>query len=103
MAKVIIVANIKDGHFDKNNPDHVYIGRWNRGYGVGKSKRHNPFKMNDESEREEVIEKYREYILTKPELMEALPELKGKTLFCYCKPKACHGDVLKDLVDQLEE
>lgn len=29
-----------------------------------------------------------------PELLEDLPELMGKTLFYWCKPKPCHGDVL---------
>ena len=28
-----------------------------------------------------------------------LPELKDKTLACWCKPKACHGDVLAKLAD----
>jgi hypothetical protein len=28
-----------------------------------------------------------------------LPDLKGKTLFCWCKPDACHGDVLAELAD----
>jgi hypothetical protein len=30
--------------------------------------------------------------------MAALPELKDKILGCYCKPLACHGDVLVDLI-----
>lgn len=50
--------------------------------------------------REEAIEKYREYILNKPELLDALHELKGKTLGCWCKPKACHGDVLVELIKE---
>ncbi len=39
----------------------------------------------------------------KPELLESLHELKGKTLCCFCKPKACHGDVLAELADKLTE
>jgi hypothetical protein len=27
--------------------------------------------------------------------MQDLHELKDKRLGCFCKPKACHGDVLK--------
>lgn len=54
---------------------------------------------------EEAVSKYREYILQKPELLEALPELQGKTLGCWCKipenPNApCHGDVLVELVKE---
>ncbi len=31
--------------------------------------------------------------------MKALPELKDKTIACWCHPKACHGDVLAALAD----
>lgn len=48
--------------------------------------------------REEAIEKYREYIKTRPDLLARLGELKGKRLGCWCKPKACHGDVLLELL-----
>jgi hypothetical protein len=48
--------------------------------------------------REEAIEKYREYIKTRPDLLARLEELEGKTLGCWCKPKACHGDVLIELI-----
>ena len=50
--------------------------------------------------RKESIEKYREYILNNKELLERLPELKGKVLGCWCKPSACHGDVLADLLNR---
>ena len=51
-------------------------------------------------DREEVTAKYTEYILNKPELLEQIPlELKGKTLGCFCKPLACHGDVLAYIAD----
>ena len=47
------------------------------------------------------IEMYREYIMNKPELLALIPtEFKDKTLGCWCKPKACHGDVLVELVDK---
>lgn len=28
-------------------------------------------------------------------------EFKDKTLACWCKPKACHGDVLVELMGEL--
>lgn len=49
--------------------------------------------------REEAIERYRAYLLASPELLAALPELRGKVLGCWCSPKACHGDVLVDMVE----
>jgi hypothetical protein len=71
----------------------VYIGR--------PSKWGNPFKSGRDGTLEEVIEKYREYVLGNAFLMGSLPELKGKTLGCWCKPKRCHGDVLVELAEEL--
>ncbi len=51
--------------------------------------------------REEAIERYEQYLLESPELMARLHELKGKTLGCWCAPKACHGEVLARLADAL--
>ena len=71
----------------------VYIGR--------PSKWGNPFVVSRDGTRAEVIEKYEKWIKTQPHLMAALPELKGKVLGCWCAPRACHGDVLVRLADQL--
>jgi hypothetical protein len=60
----------------------------------------NPFKIGVDGTREEVIQKYEEYVRNNPELISALPELKGKTLGCWCHPKPCHGDVLVKLVKE---
>jgi hypothetical protein len=77
-------------HLNKDSYD-VYIGR--------PSKWGNPFSA-DEYGRHEAIKKYKEYILSTPELLYSLHELDGKTLGCYCKPLACHGDVLIELRQQ---
>jgi hypothetical protein len=58
----------------------------------------NPFHIGKDGTREEVIEKYRQYILSKPELLAQLESLRGKTLGCWCSPQACHGDVLVELL-----
>jgi len=68
----------------------LYIGRG--------SKWGNPFIIGLDGTREDVIKKYRKYILNKPELLKSLPELKDKILGCYCKPLACHGDILVKLI-----
>jgi len=75
----------------KREPYDVYIGR--------PSKWGNPFAIGKDGNREEVIEKYRQYIMNRPDLLAALPELKGKRIGCWCKPLACHGDVLAELAD----
>lgn len=53
--------------------------------------------------RDESVQKYKEWILTQPELLARLHELKGKTLCCYCKPQACHGDILAEMADALDQ
>lgn len=60
----------------------------------------NPFKIVADGTRSEVIEKYRKWIKTRPELLEVLDELDGKVLGCWCKPNRCHGDILVELVNQ---
>ena len=78
-------------HCKKESFD-VYIGR--------PSKWGNPFKIGKDGSREDVIQKYRHWILANPMLMAQLTsELKGKKLGCWCKPNACHGDVLAELAD----
>ena len=76
----------------KKEPYDVYIGRpgvWG-----------NPFVVGRDGERETLIEKYREYLLNTPDLLLKIPSLQGKTLGCWCKPRACHGDVLAELADR---
>ena len=58
----------------------------------------NPFRIGRDGTREEVISKYEIYIMNTP-LISRLPELIGKTLGCWCKPKACHGDILKIMIE----
>lgn len=77
----------------KKEPFDVYIGR--------PSKWGNPFKIGKDGLREDVIAKYRQWILANPELIAKLPsELKGRTLGCWCRPNSCHGDVLAELADK---
>lgn len=71
----------------------TYIGR--------PSKWGNPFVIGADGSRDEVVAKYRAWIVTQPDLMAALPDLKDKVLACWCSPEACHGDVLAALVNNL--
>ena len=68
----------------------VYIGR--------PSKWGNPFNIGKDGSRAEVVQKFKRYILNNAELLKDLKELEGKTLGCWCKPLACHGDVLIELL-----
>ena len=67
----------------------VYIGR---GSPFG-----NPFRIAAHGTREQVINAYRshfEHLLHDPEFKALVTELAGARLGCYCKPAACHGDVI---------
>jgi hypothetical protein len=85
-------------------PDAIYIGRptiWG-----------NPWKIQKGSPRRYVIGKYREWLEgtlhiprleeQRQEILRRLPELKGKYVWCYCAPAACHGDVLVELANREE-
>ena len=81
------------------NDDHIYIGRLNRFVdGTFQSKWHNPFSVKKYG-RKGCIDKYKEYIKNNKELFSDLEELNGKVLGCWCAPKACHGDVLLELLN----
>jgi hypothetical protein len=69
----------------------IYIGR--------PSKWGNPFEIGRDGSRDEVIEKYRQYILSNKSLLKDIHELREKTLGCWCHPKLCHGDVLSELAN----
>jgi len=75
----------------RSQPHDVYIGR--------PSKWGNPFLLRNEADRAAVIHQYEEWLRTQPNLLADLHELKGKRLGCWCKPSACHGDVLARLAD----
>lgn len=64
------------------------------------SKWGNPFVIGRDGSRAEVIAKYRAWIVAQPALMNALDELRGRDLVCWCAPLACHGDVLIDLANR---
>jgi len=90
------VVNIRTSGYD------VYIGRAGKGqdgyFG-------NPFRLRASESRGATIERYREYfyerLKTDPEFKSRIHELKGKTLGCFCKPYACHGDVIAEYLNKL--
>lgn len=92
-------------HCKRENYD-IYIGRKNGD--LPQSKWANPLVIGKDGTREEVIARYESWIKTQPDLMSALPELKGKTLGCWCKGTdgandvPCHGDVLVKMAGELE-
>jgi hypothetical protein len=57
--------------------------------------------------REKCIELYRQYFYERIEsdvkFREAVLSLKGKRLGCFCKPLACHGDIIKEWLDNISD
>ncbi len=83
------VVHCKKEQFD------VYIGRPSI-YG-------NPFVVGRDGKQGECVEKYREYFLERTKndtkFLSDVRKLKGMTIACWCKPKACHGDVIAEFLD----
>lgn len=116
-----LVVNVKVAHIRPKydnlkewdaNPNNVYIGRGpgpvfidGARYPKHPTLFENPFTVGKQGTREEVVKKYREYIIDRlskePALLEQLHQLKGKTLGCWCAPELCHGHVLLELIDML--
>jgi hypothetical protein len=71
--------------------DAVYVGR--------PSKWGNPYVIGKDGTREEVIAKYKNWLL-RAGPVDQLHELRGKDLVCWCAPQGCHGDVLLDLANR---
>jgi hypothetical protein len=78
----------------------VYIGRAMRFQRIPASKWGNPFMVGKHGTRAEVIEKYRNWICDQPDLVAALPELRGRDLACWCAPESCHGQILMELANR---
>ena len=101
----IMVVNIK--HYGKpRHPWDVYIGRGS--YGMEESPLYNPFRGDNET----AVGKFRSYFTAAvnedsmdPSAVSIRAEIKrlldlwqehGRlVLVCWCKPKPCHGDVIK--------
>lgn len=100
------VVNIHESDFD------VYIGRTQDGGHMENTKIENhgwlgnPFVVVEDGSRDQVIELFRELFYDRieqdEEFRKAVKSLKGKRLGCFCAPKACHGDVVKEYLDKVQ-
>ena len=97
MSGMATVVNMKDrpdlrAALDGTN-EHGDVVRINR-----RSRWGNPFVIGRHGAREEVIERYRNWLWSKMKSgaipLSEVAALNGKTLLCHCHPLPCHGDVL---------
>ena len=94
-VKLAKVVNI-----DKGDKYDVYIGRGSK-YG-------NPYAMGFDGDRDEVIRKFaydfeRGFILGEKDERADLAKLAGKRLGCHCIPAPCHGDVIAEYINSIDE
>ena len=87
-----------------HEPFDVYIGRgsiFGNPMRIGAKVDSKPYPVN----REEAIIWYKEYfynrLKTSDEFKRAVETLRGKRLGCFCKPLACHGDIIKEYLDNV--
>lgn len=78
---------------EKMPADVVFVGRptpWG-----------NPFVVNFDGTRKEVIAKYEAYVRASPQMMRAIKrELRGRDLSCFCAPLPCHAEVLLRIANE---
>lgn len=106
---MLVINGKKEGFIGR---DKVYIGRRNKSYLLAESVLANPFVVGVHGNRTEVIMKYKRWLWIefweKGEVYEEVLRiarlvLEGRKikLACWCKPQACHGDIVKALVEWL--
>jgi hypothetical protein len=93
-----VVVNIHKEPFD------VYIGHTGRSQGGYFG---NPFRIGHGMSREDAVKRFQRYFIDRIEKDSAFKRrilaLKGKRLGCFCKPKACHGDVIAEWLNKMEQ
>jgi len=96
-----------------NDNENIYIGRAgvvfidNQRFPLKSSNFANPYKIGKDGNREKIIIKYKKYIINKlkddDNLQKELLELRGKKLGCWCYPEICHGNILLELIKNIDK
>ncbi|RUM58107.1 MAG: hypothetical protein DSY85_00155 [Marinomonas sp.] len=99
ITRVINIKTESQYQSEKSTTKYEYIGRgsyWG-----------NPYSMYEEGDdREEVIRKFKydfDYEKFPNKEKSKVYKLAGKRLGCFCKPQACHGDVLADFLNSWDD
>lgn len=119
--EVIHIKQIADLQTNENNK-FIYIGRYNPNIlkydYIENANLGNPFKLENQTEeaRVDCINKFDEYLKNLKQtdkyyknIVSLLNKIKNSNekdkfhLVCFCKPKLCHGDSLKDFMIELDE
>lgn len=96
------------GFIGKNK---IYIGRANKSYDLKDTPLANPFNIGKKFSRETSLYNYKHWLINSyknkkgpgyKELIRLLDLYKSDPnikLVCWCKPEACHGDIIKQVLD----
>ena len=93
--------NIRVKNKKTHTGDGVYVGR--------PTPLGNPFRIGLDGSRKEVIEKYRQWLLKALDgdnpptrmfanLFDEVSKTGELTLICWCAPRECHADIIKELL-----
>ena len=85
------MCKVLNKHRDGVPAGAIYFGRG--------SKWGNPFRIGADGDRATVIARHAAWLRDRHDLLQALDELRGKNLVCWCAPQACHGDLLLRLAN----
>lgn len=107
-ASVRVLNGYRDGWTGDRS---VYIGRCNAKLGLEESPLHNPFRIGGDGDRDRVVARYADYlrdrlggevggldIRAEIDRLREMARSGGVDLVCYCAPRACHGDVIRDII-----
>jgi hypothetical protein len=101
------------------DPSFVYVGRrcagwpasiWGNPFKVASPVWGDPIRGDEVSDVQTAVERFEAYLRSNAELMARLPELRGKTLGCWCvnwngrgePKKSCHAVVLARMINPVE-
>jgi hypothetical protein len=95
------VVNLKGHREDPDFADVVYVGRaiYRGGWKLPGSPLASPSRPGRDGSRVQVLARYRQHLLGRPDLLALLPGLRGRRLGCWCVPEPCHAQVIAELAD----
>lgn len=99
ITRVLNIKTESKYQAEKSTPTYQYIGR-----GSYWGNPHSMFEKGDD--REEVIRKFKydfDYEKFPNKEKSEVYKLSGKRLGCFCKPQACHGDILADFLNSWDD
>lgn len=63
----------------------------------------NPFRIGRDGDRERVVQLFEQYARVNIQLLDAIRSLPADAVLgCWCKPEACHGDVIVRLWEEMQ-